>query len=134
MLTIRDPADLGQVVDPALRALIAERLADIAQGEDFDPEVHGYVVVMAPGDDLGEVEAAFGAPLLANPVTGLAYGQPGFSPVFEYVGAHPGWFEVVAVPGDGDFGVILFVLRQPGVDSRLLALCAEHSVAESRAV
>lgn len=134
MLTIRDPADLGQVADPALRALIAERLADMAQGEDFDPEVHGYVVVMAPGDALGEVEAAFGMPLLANPVTHLTFGQPGFRPVFEYVGTHRGWYEVVAVPGDGDFGVVLFVPDQPGVDPRLLALCAVHSAAESRAV
>lgn len=134
MLTIRDPADLGQVADPFLQVLIAERLADMAQGEDFDPEVHGYVLVLEPGDPLAEVEAAFGAPLLANPVTHLTFGQPGFRPVFEYVGAHPGWFEVVAVPGDGDFGVVLFVPDLPGIDPRLLALCAVHSAAESRAV
>lgn len=85
---------------------------------------------MQNGDALADVEAAIETTLLRNPVTGIAYGQPGFTPIFEYVGEHADWFEIVIVPGDGDFGVVLFVPRQSDVDSRLLALCAAYAEPE----
>ena len=34
------------------------------------------------------------------------------------------------MPGDGDFGVILFVPRRRDIEPRLLALCAEYAVTE----
>lgn len=130
MQIIRDAANLDAVSDPLLRALITSRLADMTQGDDYDPDVHGFFVVMQDDDDLAEVEAAIETTLLRNPVTGIEYGQAGFTPLFEYVGAHADWFEIVIVPGGGDFGVVLFVPRQPVVDVRLLALCAAYAVPE----
>lgn len=130
MQIIRDAADLDALGDPFLRALITSRLADMTQGDDYDPDVHGFFVVMQDNDALPAVEAVVETTLLRNPVTGVEYGQADFSPIFEYVGAHTDWFEIVIVPGYGDFGVVLFVPRQPDVDARLLALCAEYAVPE----
>lgn len=134
MLTIRDEADLAQVADTGLRELVADRLADLCQEDTYDPDVQGFVIVMEPGDSLAAVESGIGAPLLKNPVTGQDYGHPDFQPVTEYIGRHAHWYEVVVVPGDGDFGVILFVPRRPDIEPRLLALCAEYAVTESARV
>jgi len=127
---IRDSSQIDGLVDPFLRTLLASRLADLTQGEPYDPDLHGFVVVMQPGDSLAEVEAAIETPLLKDPVTGTEYGDPAFQPICEYVGRHPRWYELVIVPGDGDFGVTLMVPRNPDIEPRLLALCADYAVTE----
>lgn len=134
MQTIRDEADIAQVEDAGLRELVAHRLADLCQADIYDPDAHGFVIVMEPGDSVAAAEAAIGAPLLKNPVTGLEHGHPDFQPVAEYIGRHAHWYEIVVVPGDGDFGVVLFVPRRQDIESRLLALCAEYGVTESAQV
>ena len=129
MHILRDAADVAALDDAALRDLIKRRLDDREVGEDFDAELHGAFVVMVPGDGLAEVEATVGVPLLVNPVTRVPYGDPAFSPIFEYAGRHARFYELVFVPG-GDEGVTLFVPRHPDVEPRLLALCAEYAVTE----
>lgn len=134
MHVIKDDLALDAIADPFLHRLIESRIADMTQGDDLDPDVHGFFVVMDPGDTVEEIEAAFGTPLLHNGITGAEYGGPDFSPLFEYVSAHPGWYEIVVVPGDGDFGVVLFVARHATIEPRLLALCSEYAVAEQSEV
>ena len=133
MLTIRDDDEIDAVADSGLRDLLVSRLADLTQGETYDPDVHGLVRVMLPDDAVAEIEAAIGFPLLRNPITGVEYGDPAFSPIFEYVGQHPRWYEIVIVPGDGDFGIVLFVPRHSDIEPRLLSLCAEYAVTEPAA-
>ena len=129
MLTIRDEGDIALLSGDALRAFVTARLADLRQDDICDPDTQGYVVVMEPGDSVAAVEAAVGAPLLRNPVTGLDYGHPAFQPVADYFARHACWYEAVVVPGDGDFGVVLVVPRHVGgIEPRLLALCAEYAV------
>lgn len=130
MQILRNPAEVAALDAEALRVLIERRLDERELGEDFDAELHGPYIVMAPGDVLAAVEAAVGIPLLTNPVTGVTYGDPAFSPIFEYAGRHARFYELVFVPGDGDAGVTLFVPRDPDVEPRLLALCAEYAVTE----
>ena len=130
MRILRDAADVAALDDAELRALIERRLDEREIGDAFDAELHGAFVVMVRGDGLAEVEAAVGIPLLVNPVTRVAYGDPAFSPIFEYAGRHARFYELVFVPGGGDEGVTLFVPRHPDVEPRLLALCAEYAVTE----
>lgn len=130
MRILRDAADVAALEDAELRTLIERRLDEREIGDAFDAELHGPFVVMIPGDGLAEVEAAVGIPLLVNPVTGVAYGNPVFNPIFEVVVRHPRCYEMVFVPGGGDDGVTLFVPRHPDVEPRLLALCAEYAVNE----
>ncbi len=130
MRILRDASDVAALDDAELRALIERRLDEREIGEDFDAELHGPFVVMLSGDGLAEIEAAVGIPLLVNPVTHVPYGDPAFSPIFEYAGRHARCYELVFIPGGGDEGVTLFVPRHPDVEPRLLALCAEYAVTE----
>lgn len=130
MQILRNPSDVAALDAKVLRALIERRLDERELGEEFDAELHGPYIVMAPGDALAVVEAAVGTPLLTNPVTGVDYGDPAFSPIFEYAGRHARFYELVFVPGNDDAGVTLFVPRDPAVEPRLLALCAEYAVTE----
>lgn len=120
MKILRDPADLAHLPDAFLRALIAERLESMADGEPFDPDVHGFMVVAEVGDVGEDVAAAVEAPIL-DEVWLAAFG-------FEGIEAHERWYEAVIVPDSGDFGIVLFVPREPGIDQRLLDLCARQAV------
>ncbi len=130
MRILRDAADVAALEDKELLALIERRLDEREIGDAFDAELHGPFVVMVPGDSLAEVEAAIGIPLLINPVTHAAYGDPAFNPIFEYAGRHARFYELVFIPGGGDEGATLLVPRHPDVEPRLLALCAEYAVTE----
>jgi len=129
MLIIRDPAGLASLDDGVLHQLILRRIDERCDGLPYDPDVNGFFIVMAPGDGVEVVEAALGAPLLRNPVTGVEYGHPDFTPVFEYAGRHARWYELVFL-GAGDEGVTLFVPRNPDVEPRLLALAAEYAASQ----
>lgn len=129
MLIIRDPAGLASLDDGVLHQLILRRIDERCDGLPYDPDVNGFFIVMAPGDGVEVVEAALGTPLLRNPVTGVEYGHPDFTPVFEYAGCHARWYELVFL-GAGDEGVTLFVPRNPDVEPRLLALAAEYAASQ----
>lgn len=133
MQIIRDLASLAGFDDAFLRELIAMRIEERCDGEPYDLDVNGFFIVMAPDDGVEGVEAALGAPLLRNPVSGVEYGHPDFEPLFEYAGRHARWYELVFL-GAGDEGVTLFVPRHPDVEPRLLALAAEYAVSEPAGV
>ncbi|OAO01441.1 hypothetical protein A8B75_15005 [Sphingomonadales bacterium EhC05] len=46
-------------------------------------------------------------------VDGARYGHPDFTPSWEWVEKHNGWFEAVFIISDDGFGVNLFVQNEP---------------------
>ncbi len=125
MIFIRGPTDLSRIDDPQLRQLIWLRITQLADGDVYDPERHGELFVVEPGDSAEDVERAVGFPILTNVVDGSRYGEPDFAPCCEVIEEHASAYEMVYAVGDG-FAVL--VGKQPGVDPALLALCAEFSV------
>jgi hypothetical protein len=100
--------------DPTLRALLTLRMGQLVP-IDGDPSIR--ILVFEAGDTLNALEADLGfSPLEAVPS-------------WEWIEAHPGWFELAYVFSDDGDGVILFVSRAAGVDPDLLALCNRWSVA-----
>ncbi len=94
--------------DPALRALLTLRMGQLGPTDD-DPSVR--FLVFEAGDTLDELEADLGfTPLEAVPS-------------WEWIEAHPGWFELAYIFSDDGNGAILFVSRAASVDPDLLALC-----------
>lgn len=117
MISIRDGAAIQHVAsghpDPTLRSLLALRLGQLVPADD-EPSIR--FIVFEAGDTLAALE-----------------GDLGFSPIesepsWEWVEAHPGWFELAYIFSDDGDGAILFVSRVDGVDTDLLALCNRWSV------
>ena len=127
MLILNDPSNLG-IKDPDLRALIEQRFEDICDGEDFDPDLHGQFIVVESGDSVEALEKESGCSILSAYTGNARYGDPGFKPVFECLEEHDTCYEMVFIPGGGDFGVVIFIPKAEGIDSVLLAMCAEYAV------
>ena len=127
MLVLRDPDLSSRIEDRDLRQLIEQRFVDMSADDDYDPDLNGYMVVVEVGDTVPALEAASGCPILRNFDGDGSFGDPGFSPCFEVLEEHAGFYEMVFVPGDGDFGIVIFIPKAAGIDAELLAMCAMHS-------
>jgi len=62
MLVLRDPKLVANVLDPDLRTLIEQRFEDICAGEEYEDDVHGYMIVVEPGDSSEDLEAESSCP------------------------------------------------------------------------
>lgn len=127
MLVLRDPSEAIAITDPQLRDLIEQRFEDICDGDDFDPDLHGHFIVVEPGDSVEALEKESACPILRSYIGNARYGDPEFKPVFECLEEHDACYEMVFVPGDGDFGIVIFIPKQEGIDPDLLAMCAEYA-------
>lgn len=130
MRVLRDPAMAVSIEDAALRALVAQRFIEIAQDEPYDPDTYGYFVVAEPGDSVEALEKETGCPILGSLFSEARFGEPDFSPSFEFLEEHqcPACYEMVFILSDGGFGIDLFVPKVPGMDRQLLHFCQTYAV------
>ena len=136
MLTLRNITLASTIADPDLRSIIEQRFADMSGGDEYDadletelePDHDLLVIVVEPGDSVQALESESGCPILHNLVGDVRFGEPGFTPSFEVLEEHAGFYELVYVPGDGDGGINIFIPKVEGMDPGLLAMCDMYSV------
>lgn len=135
MLSIRNTAAMAHAldmpIDTDLKCLLRRRVDQLSEHDGYDLSQLAHFVVVQAGDCLCCVEAELGFSPLANFVDDARYNEPGFTPSFEWIEDHSGWFELVFVLSDDGFGVVLLVEESEGVDPELLALCREYSDKQS---
>ncbi len=130
MHVIRTDSDLESLEDPELLALVRQRITDTAEYVDHFSELVYFVIVEA-GDVIAAVDAALAFPVMANRFDGIPFGAPAFTPSWDVLAEHPGWFELVYVLSDDGNGVTLFVSKAEGVPVALLAMCRAYAVVET---
>ena len=127
MLVLRDPATVSAIADPVLQRLVEQRFEDICAGDEYDTDLHSFMILAEPGDTVQLLEKESGCPILRCYIGTAQYGDPGFRASFECLEEHNTCYEMVFVPNDGDFGIIIFIPKQQGIDAELLAFCAEYA-------
>lgn len=127
MLKLTDRAAVRAVltdpdIDPELRALIGLRAWQL---DDVRHQPLGETVqfvVVHPGDLADSIHEAVGFPICCDEDDG---------PGFEWLEAHPGWFEIAIVLTDA-LGLLVFVAdhddTDPGLRSRCLAAAVDRIV------
>lgn len=127
MLLLRDPNQLSQVTQPVIQAFLRQRFHDLCNPESYDPNEHGFFILVEPGDTSEQIALATGYSLLKSVFSDAVYGDPDFSPDCEYLENHRCFYEVVFIFTDSGFAAIVIVPKAEGIDSRMLALCAEFA-------
>jgi hypothetical protein len=100
-------------LDPALRALIGLRVWQVDTDRRRPLGEILQLVVVQPGDEPEVIHEAVGVPICWDQAE-----QPGW----EWFNDHGSWFELCYVLTD-DFGMLVFVADQPGVNDTLLFNC-----------
>ncbi len=111
MIHLRDSQDLPRVPDMALRALIAQRFEDFAQGEPYDPALHAHAFLVQAGDTLAGLEAETGCRI-----------HPAYFDVLE---EHDTGFELVFA--EDDAGTVIFIPKAVDIDTDLLVFCRAYA-------
>ena len=127
MIILRDPQQLTQGVQPEIKAFLRQRFHDICEPEPYDPDEHGFFILIEPGDTSELIESETGYSLLKSLFSDTVYGDPDFTPDFEYLEDHGSFCEAVFIFTDSGFAVVMIVPKEDGIDGRILELCAEFS-------
>lgn len=129
MLSIRDEASLRRAlklpIDDRSRRLLQRRRTQLGYDNDLSDMAH--FVIVQPGDTLEELEWLLGFSVFQNPVDGSHFGEPDFSPGWEWIEDHGFCFEFVFIMDDSGFGHVVLVPKAQGVDATLLEFCAAYA-------
>jgi hypothetical protein len=127
MRVIRAPEEARELGIEEVRSLVDQRITTLSEDEPYDPDVHGYFIVLEPEDSTAAANQQLGFSMLCNRMDGVRFGEPGFAPSFELVEEHSRYYEMVFVLSDDGHGVVIFVPKDH-VDPELLALCKRYAI------
>ena len=127
MIVLRDPQQLCRVVQPDIKDFLRQRFQDICAPEPYDPDEHGFFILVEAGDTSEQIELETGYSMLRSLFTDTVYGDDDFMPDFEYLEDHGSFFEAVYIYTDSGFAVVLIVPKEEGIDGKILELCTEFA-------
>lgn len=129
MLHLYDRATMAHALtldlDPELHRLLTERIASL-RTDEYDLTDDTEFIVIQPGDSEDDLIRHVGFTPLTEPIDGIAYGQPGFYPHWDWLTRHGSWFEMVLTFGS-TFAYVLFIRNSEGMPTNLLELCRQHA-------
>lgn len=132
MIVLRDPTAVSSIAElepyPDIRHLVQQRFTEICDGEPFDPDLMGYMIVVEPGDTVDALEEETSCRIMRNLFDDVRFGDPEFDPSFEALEDHGSCFEMVIILNDDGFGIAIFIPKTAGIDAELLALCEHYAV------
>ena len=127
MRLIRDASE-AITLPEEIRSLVQQRIEMLSEEDAYDPDVHGYFIVVEEQDSLARLNEQLGFHVLCNRFNGAQFGDPAFRPSFEFIEEHATCFEMVFVLSDDGFGVEVLLPKDCTVDPNLLALCRRYAM------
>ena len=128
MLVLPDPALTSQIRNPQIRTLVSLRFKQVCNGEPYDRNRHGYMVVVEPGDTVEQLELETGCGITRDVFDETRFGEADFAPSFEILEEHDACYEMHFSLNDDGFGITLFIPKAEGIPGDLLALCANYAI------
>lgn len=128
MIILRDLTAISSIADPDVRAIVEQRFAEIGKGADigYTNDI-GYMIVVEAGDSVESMEKETSCPILRNLFDDARFGDPDYAPSFEALEEHASCYEMLFILNDDGYGIDIFIPKQEGVDTELLAMCAEYA-------
>ena len=124
MLSILTSDDLDRAAadtpDLRLRALLLDRRYQFA-GEMTDLT---HLLVIVGNDTEADILEASPISPLTNPIDGCRFGQSGFTPWWDWLQRHDGWFELIITVGNTGYAYVFLILDSENV---LLPLCHTYA-------
>lgn len=128
MIRICGPDQTQRISDPTIRRMVEQRIAEICDGEVYDVEIHGEMILVEAGDTLASLERQTGCWIATNPFDETRFPDADFVPVCEYLEEHDRCYELTFLASDDGAGVCLFVSKFEAIESDVLAFCAVFAI------
>ena len=127
MLSITDGGSLSRAlklpIDLQLKQLLIERRDQL--GHEIFNEAR--FVIVQPGDSVNALEAELGFSVFQNPADGTRFGEPDFTPGWEWLAYHGFCFEMVFIFDDSGFAHVVLVENRPLQNRKLRLLCLTYA-------
>lgn len=127
MLSIADGGSLSHAlnspIDDRLKHLLIERRDQLGS---IIWEIAHFVIVQ-PGDTLSALENTIQFSVFQNPVDGARFGEPGYTPGWEWLADHGHCFEMVWIMDDSGFGHVVIIPKEQGIEPALIDLCTAYA-------
>ena len=127
MQIVRGPAEAIRITDPELRCRVQKTMAALSENNPCDAEALGYFLIVQCGDTLAMLDAQIGFSILTNRWSGIRFDQPGYTPAFEILEEHAGYYEMVFIISDDGCGIEVFIPKAIDIPE-LLALCQSYAL------
>lgn len=108
MQVVLKPEDVGSIVDPQIRCLVEQRLANLAE-QGFELSEVGEIWIIGNSDTLGDIETKLG----------VSFGA------YELIEEYPNCFDATFVLGQSGTGIVLYVPKN--ADPELVSLCNQYA-------
>lgn len=126
MRRLHTPDDLDGILDAALRQIIRQRFAELAEVEGYTFAELAEFWLVEPGDTVETLEAAAQVPIVHGWCSDARYPDPDFASSWEVLETHATCIEMVFITSDSGYGSVLWIPAE-GTDPALLAMCAEYA-------
>ena len=127
MLTITDGGSLSRAlslpIDLRLKQLLMERRNQL--GGDIT-DITRFVIVQ-PGDSISALETELGFSVFQNPADGTRFGEPDFTPGWEWLADHGHSWEMVFILDDSGFAHVVLIQNTPMQNRVLRVLCLTYA-------
>lgn len=129
MITIYDRASIARVLtldlDRHLHDILESRFASLASADGDLTDWTEFLIVQ-PGDTEQDIVREVGFSPMVEPIDGKRFGTRGFTPFWDHLTHHDGWFELTVSFGS-TFAYVLFVQDMEGVLPELRQLCRRYA-------
>lgn len=119
-------AALARTADPPLRQLLLRRVGQLQADGERPFDVATFVIADL-GDSASAIEQALGFSPVRSILDGLPWYHPDFTPAFEWLEHHAGWFELPFILSDDGFCHVLFVQDDDRTDADLIGMCRQEA-------
>lgn len=127
MLSIIDGGALSRAlsspIDERIKRLLARRRDQL--GGDITDQAHFAIV--QPADTPADLERTIGFSIFCNPADASRFGEPEWTPGWEWIEDHGFAYELVFILDDSGFAHVVIVEKAAGVNAQLLNLCAAYA-------
>lgn len=84
-------------------------------------------IIVQPGDSMNALESELGWSVFENVTDGRRFGDPKFSPSWEWLADHEHCWEMVFILTDDGFAHVALIQNGPMQNRDLRALCIAHA-------
>ena len=130
MIILRNPTAVTCIADPHIRSIVEQRFSEIYADGIYDYALLGYMIVVEPGDSVESLEKESSCPILHNLFDDACFGDTDYASSFEVLEEHASCYEMVFILNDEGFGISIFIPKTEGIDTDLLAMCAQYATPE----
>ncbi|HZG45443.1 MAG TPA: hypothetical protein VEZ41_04140 [Allosphingosinicella sp.] len=127
MLSVTDGGSLARALSSSINNHLKNLLTTRFEQLGCDIKGQARFIVAQPADPLPVVHQALGFSPLRNPIDGSRFGDPEFTPAWEWMEDHGFCFELTFIFDDSGFAHVLIVEKAEGVDTELLTLCRTYA-------